>query len=167
MNLLIFSRPGIRIYQELRRSETAWNALRFYGPIETPVGVVVQLSSLSAGLSLASDLKYVIRKYGSDDLFEITPVMDCTPSVAKSRYLVRETIADPWPWKVWYWVKGDGSLGKYETYPESCTLDKNQTCGGYVFEVICSEEEYSVYRLFSPEEGKPDNSEKIEEVEDL
>lgn len=167
MNLLIFSRPGIRIYQELRRSETAWNALRFYGPIETPVGVVVQLSSLSAALSLASDLKYFIRKYGSDYLFEITPGMYCTPSVAKSRYLVRETIADPWPWKVWYWVKGDGSLGKYETYPESCTLDKNQTCGGYVFEVICSEEEYSVYRLFSPEEGKPDNSEKIEEIEDL
>mgnify|MGYP007070682515 CR=1 FL=1 len=166
MNLLIFSRPGIRLYQELRRSETAWNALRFYGPVETPVGIIVEVSSLSAALSLASDLKYFIRKFGSDYLFEIAPGMYCTPSVARSRYLEREPHADPWPWKIWYRVKGDGNLVKYDTFPELCTRDRDQACDEDVFEVLCSEEECTVCRLCAPEAVRPDNLQKTEEGEE-
>ena len=147
MNLLIFSRPGIRIFQELRSSETAWNALRFYEHKEIPVGVVFQVSSLSASISLASDLKYFIRRYGADHLFEIFSGVYCTPSVAISRYVIRQPPIEPWPWKIWYWVKGDGNIEKYEMYPASCTFDDNQTRGGYVFEVHCSEDEYSVFRF--------------------
>mgnify|MGYP007001744337 CR=1 FL=1 len=147
MNLLVFSRPGIRLYQELRRSETAWNALRFYDPKETPVGIIVKVSSLSAALSLASDLKYFIRKFGSDYLFEITPGMYCTPSVARSRYLEREPHPDPWPWKIWYWVKGDGDIDKCDVCKGSFTFEDNRTMGGYVFLVHCSEEEYQVLRF--------------------
>ena len=121
MNLLVFSRPGIRLYQELRRSETAWKALRFYDPKETPVGIIVKVSSLSAALSLASDLKYFIRKFGSDYLFEITPGMYCTPSVARSRFLEREPHPDPWPWKIGHPVKGDG-VWKYDTFPAVITM---------------------------------------------
>ena len=157
MNLLVFSRPGIRLYQELRRSETAWNALRFYDPKETPVGIIVKVSSLSAALSLASDLKYFIRKFGSDYLFEITPGMYCTPSVARSRYLEREPHPDPWPWKIWYLVKGDGSLVKYYTFPQSCNHDRDQASDEDVFEVLCSEEEFTVCRLCAPEDVRSDN----------
>ncbi|HOJ96737.1 MAG TPA: hypothetical protein PK024_07890 [Methanospirillum sp.] len=153
MNLLIFSRPGIRIYQELKRSETAWNALRFYDPIEIPVGILVQLSSLSAALSLASDLKYFIRKFGSEHLFEISPGVYCTPSVARTRYVERSSPAHPWPWKIWYWVQGDGNLFKYTACPEMDTPPGSLIPAGYIYEVQCSEDEYSVSHLLLSGKG--------------
>ena len=147
MNLLIFSRPGVRIYQELRSSETAWNALRFYEHLEISVGITIRISSLSAALSLASDLKYFVRRYGADHLFEITPGVYCTPAVVNSWYVTRQPVVDPWPWKIWYWVKGNGEIEKYDVYKGSFTFTDNRTMGGYVFEVHCSEEEYQVLRF--------------------
>lgn len=152
MNLLIFSRPGVRIYQELRKSETAWHALRFYSPLEIPVGIVIPLSSLSAALTLASDLKYFIRKYSVDHLFELPHQICCTAAVAKSRYLTRDDIPEPWPWKLWYFLPGDGSISRHEKPPVSCVSEENRSLGGYVFEVWCSEEEYSVYRYVNKSE---------------
>ncbi|QXO95476.1 hypothetical protein KSK55_03500 [Methanospirillum purgamenti] len=149
MNLLIFSRPGIRIYQELRRSETAWHALRFYNPLEIPVGIFIQVSSLSAALSLASDLKYFIRKYGAEHLFEISKELYCTAAFATGRYTTREKLPDPWPWKLWYWVVGDGTILKTQTPPGSISQVKT-TQGGYLFEVICTEEEFSVHQFVHP-----------------
>jgi hypothetical protein len=144
MNLLIFSRPGIKLYRELRHSETAWNALRFYDPIENAVGVMIPVSSLSAALSLASDLKYFIRKYGSEYLFETNSRVYCTPSVARSRYLEREPSVTPWPWKIWYIVRQDSNLEKYRTYSEVGDYDGEDISGGYIFEVHCSKEEYAL-----------------------
>lgn len=165
MNLLIFSRPGIRLYQELKRSETAWNALRFYGPVEIPVGILVQLSSLSAALSLASDLKYFIRKFGSEHLFEITPGMYCTPSVARTRYVDRSPPADPWPWKLWYWVQGDGNLLKYTACPAMDTPDASLIQGGYIYEVYCSEDEFSVSHLLISGNGTQKKESQKEEAD--
>ncbi|MDD1724337.1 MAG: hypothetical protein LUQ07_04315 [Methanospirillum sp.] len=147
MNLLIISRPGIRIYQELRRSETAWHALRFYNPIEISVGILVPVNSLSAALSLASDLKYFIRKYGTDQFFGISPGTYCTLAVAKTRYLNRESppVTNPWPWKFWYWVTPDGEISRrYHPFgQEHAEYEEINKCG-YSFEIWCNEPEFQV-----------------------
>lgn len=145
MNLLIVSRPGIRIFYELRRSETAWHALKFYRPIEIPIGIYITLSSLSAALSLASDLKYFIRKYGADHLFEIKPGIFCTASVAKSRYLTRDDLPVPWPWRILIHTDCEGSLSRFNELPkEGLPRSGGKTKGDYLITALCSEEEYSV-----------------------
>lgn len=147
MNLLILSRPGVRIYQELRKSETAWYALRFYEPIEIPIGIYIHLSSLSAALSLASDLKYFIRKYGSEHLFEVGSGIFCTATVAKSRYFKRDNLPDPWPWKLWLRVDSEGLMQRFLTLPDGGFLKSDgKTKGDYIIEIKCSEEEYSVFQ---------------------
>lgn len=145
MNLLIISRPGIRIYHELRKSETAWYALRFYDPIEIPIGIYVLINSLSAALCLASDLKYFIRKYGAEYLLEIKPGLFCTAQVAKSRYLTREDLPSPWPWKLFFHVDNKGLLQRFSTLPENgFPIKDGKTKGDYLITVLCSEEEFSV-----------------------
>lgn len=145
MNLLIISRPGIRLFSELRRSETAWYALKFYAPVEIPIGIYVRISSLSAALSLTSDLKYFIRKYGTEPLFEIRPGVFCTSAVARLRYLSRETLPDPWPWKMWLHANRDGLVERLSFLPEEgFTLPDGTTNGDYILETLCNEEERSL-----------------------
>jgi hypothetical protein len=146
MNLLIAARHGIRLYHELRKSETAWQALRFYEPIEIPVGVFIRVGSISAALSLVSDLRYFIRKYSSTYFFEISPGICCTHAVAKRRYINRENnISDPWPWKLWFWLGGDGEIKRFYCPPsDDNSIDGEKGYpGGYILEVWCLKEEFS------------------------
>jgi len=161
MNLLIAGRHGIRLYQELRRSETAWQALRFYDPIEISVGIYIRINSLSSALSLASDLRYFIRRYSSVYLFEVSPGICCTHAMAKMRYISREKpFSNPWPWKLWIWIGGDGDIMRFYCHPlndESFTPENFY--GGYIFEVWCLKEEYSG-DIYPIQGNLPDNLKK-------
>ena len=145
MNLLIVGRPGIRIYHELRKSETAWQALRFYNPLEIDIGIYIPLNSLSAALSLASDLKYFIRKYSTVHLFEISPGLFCTHAVVKSRYISRnKSFEDPWPWKLWFLINTEKKINRFYCYPSDEAINNPEEYkGGYIFEVWCLRDEYS------------------------
>lgn len=149
MNLLIISRPGTRIFEELRRSETAWHALRFYNPVEISVGIWIPVNSLSSALSLASDLKYFIRKYGTDQFFGISPGTYCTLAVAKTRYLTRESppVAKPWPWKFWYRVTSDGEISRRYHPPGQDAGSEEIKKSGYIFEIWCNEQEFQVLEI--------------------
>ena len=146
MNLLILSRPGIRIFQILRRSETAWHALKFYEPIEISVGLYIQVGSISAGLSLASDLKYFIRKYGVSHFFEIRPGIFCTPAIARGLYLDRnlpDNHSDSH--RYWLWIRNDGEVMRYCQRPDDITYSGEEgDMGGYIFEITCNEPEYKI-----------------------
>ncbi|NLV25615.1 MAG: hypothetical protein GXY48_00355 [Methanomicrobiales archaeon] len=147
MNLLIISRPGVRIYHELRKSETAWYALRFYDPLETPIGIYISIGSLSAALSLASDLKYFIRKYGIDHFFEVKPGLFCTSAVAKSKYLTRDNASGKWPWKIYVQIDSNATINRYSTLPENgIIVVDGKTQGDYLIPVYCTEEEYVVFQ---------------------
>lgn len=149
MNLLILSRPGIRIFQILRRSETAWHALQFYEPIEITVGLYIQVGSISAGLSLASDLRYFIRKYGVSHFFEIRPGIFCTPAIARGLYLDRNLpeshdVSN----RYWLWIQNNGEVLRYRQRPEDIIYPgEEEEMGGYIFEIICNEQEYKILKL--------------------
>ena len=106
MNLLLISRPGIPLFRSLRESETAWDAIRFYGPIGLSIGVYIQVSTLAGALSLASDLKYFLRKYTADHLFQIKPGIFYTAALTRSRYLNRTyEVSEDWPFRLIYWIE--------------------------------------------------------------
>ncbi|HQC13462.1 MAG TPA: DUF5804 family protein, partial [Methanoregulaceae archaeon] len=77
MNVLFLPREGVELYQELLSSETSRDALRFYRPAERHGGVMVTMASLGSALSLASDLRWYVRRYMRDVLFEISYAVFC------------------------------------------------------------------------------------------
>ncbi|GAA5262632.1 DUF5804 family protein [Methanocalculus sp. MC3] len=64
MRVIFIPKPGIDLYQTFLQSETSRLILRFYAPKRFPGGgVEVPVATLGSGLSLASELRWYIRRY--------------------------------------------------------------------------------------------------------
>ena len=98
MNVLFLPREGVELYRELLSSETSRDALRFYRPVEKHGGVMVTMASLGSALSLASDLRWYVRRYTRDVLFEISAGVYCTHDLAREIYYDR-TVSPGKGWK--------------------------------------------------------------------
>jgi hypothetical protein len=97
----------------LRESETAWDAIKFYGPIGITIGVYIPVSTLAGAISLASDLRYFLRKFTTDHLFQVGPGVYCTSALTRSRYLTRECeFSNEWPYRLVYWIENMGPVIK-------------------------------------------------------
>lgn len=71
MLVIFIPKPGIDLYRTFLESETSRMILRFYSPKRRAGGVVeVAVATLGSGLSLASELRWYIRRYTSDLLFQ-------------------------------------------------------------------------------------------------
>jgi len=71
MLVIFIPKPGIDLYRTFLESETSRMILRFYPPQRRAGGVVeVAVATLGSGLSLASELRWYIRRYTSDLLFQ-------------------------------------------------------------------------------------------------
>lgn len=115
MNVLFISRPGLHLFHILHESETAWDAIRFYGPIGLTIGVFIQVSTVAGAISLASDLRFFIRKYTSDHLFQMRPGVYYTAALARNRYLTRSTeISDTWAYRLMYWIENGGRIIRFK-----------------------------------------------------
>lgn len=115
MNVLLISRPGVSLLRSLRESETAWDAIRFYGPIGLTIGVYIPVSTLAGAISLASDLRYFLRKYTTDHLFQIRPGVYCTSALTKSRYLTRDLeVSEEWQYRLVYWIENMGRVVRFK-----------------------------------------------------
>lgn len=160
MNLLLISKPGIPLLRSLRESETAWDAIRFYGPVGLSIGVYIPVSTLAGALSLASDLRFFLKKYTSDHLFQIKPGVYYTAALTRSRYLNRsDEVSEDWPFKLVYWVENLGKVIRvrkeewnieemlYQTSgsgeEDTHTFDSEITCG-YLFEIWCTKPEFEM-----------------------
>jgi len=160
MNLLLISKPGIPLLRSLRESETAWDAIRFYGPVGLSIGVYIPVSTLAGALSLASDLRYFLKKYTSDHLFQIKPGVYYTAALTRNRYLSRnDEVSEDWPFKLVYWVENLGKVIRvrkeewnieemlYQTSEpgEEGTNhnDAEITCG-YLLEIWCTKPEFEI-----------------------
>jgi hypothetical protein len=97
MNVLFLQRPGVDLYETLLQSETSRNALRFYRPVAVPGGLSVTTATLGSALSLVSELRWYIRRYMEDVLFEFTAGMYCTRHLAREVYYDRSASLEP-PW---------------------------------------------------------------------
>lgn len=84
MRLILIPRDGIDLYTTFFASETSREILRFYHPGKEPYGVSVGVVSLGAALSLASELRWYLRRYVALALFEMEPGRCCTLAYARA-----------------------------------------------------------------------------------
>lgn len=106
MNVFFLQREGIDLYHTLYASETSRNALRFYHPKEWPGGVSIPIDSLVAGLSIAGELRWYIRRYIQDVLFGFPGGNYCTLAFARQIYYDREIKPEEdWPFRRLYVIR--------------------------------------------------------------
>ena len=109
MNVLFLPREGVDLYQTLLSSETSRDALRFYRPVESRGGVKVTMASLGSALSLASDLRWYVKRYMREVLFEISDGVYCTHELAREIYYDRTVMPGKgWKHRRMYVIRGDG-----------------------------------------------------------
>jgi len=163
MNVFFLQREGINLYHTLYASETSRNALRFYHPVEKPGGVVIPIESLVSGLSIAGELRWYIRRYMQDVLFEFPGGNYCTLALSRQVYYDREIKPEEdWPFRRLYVIRY-GHLVSAEPF-EQGILGRNSPAFSpdiVRFEVWCTEQEYLEPRkspLYS-EDGTKDDTE--------
>lgn len=110
MNILFLKRPGVNLYETLLQSETSRHALLFYRPVAVPGGISVTTATLGSALSLVSELRWYVRRYMKDVLFEFTDGIYCTYRLAREVYYDRSTsLESPWAFRRLY-VIHEGEL---------------------------------------------------------
>jgi hypothetical protein len=144
MNILFLQRPGVNLYETLLQSETSRHALRFYRPVALPGGISVTTSTLGSALSLVSELRWYVRRYMEDVLFEFTDEKYCTHILAREVYYNRSTsLEPPWAFRRLYIIR-DGVVVSRVPLPAGTTREDfggTHETDGTLFEVWYSENE--------------------------
>jgi len=146
MEVLFIPKEGVALYEELLSSETSRDALRFYRPVKTSAGVKISMASLGSALSLAADLRWYVRRYMRDVLFEISDGVYCTRALAHEIYYGRHVVLHT-PWKFRKtctfqsgYLISEGRLGvdvdRTEATPGTATGETVR------LEIWCTEEEF-------------------------
>jgi Family of unknown function (DUF5804) len=160
MNVFFLQRRGVNLHHTLLASETSRRVLRFYHPEMHPGGVTLTMASLGSALALAIELRWYIRRYMQDVLFELSEGVYCTLALARQVYYDRLiTIDDEWPFRRLYVIRNGylvsaEKLGAGEQIRDVAKNSENM----YRFIVLCSEEEYHAITIIRSggEEGGQD-----------
>ncbi|MDT8357496.1 MAG: DUF5804 family protein [Methanomicrobiaceae archaeon] len=142
MNLLLIQKPGSDLYSLLLASETSRNILKFYPPERVPHGVSVTSASLGSTLSLVSELRWYIRRYVQEVLFEIGDDLYCTHDLALEIYHRDESLARPWPYRRLLSLGGETVCVWMEPGKEKKGYLHLLPGDGAILEVWCSETEF-------------------------
>lgn len=141
MNVLFLPRQGIDLYRTLLTSETSRDALRFYRPTESHGGVMVTMASLGSALSLASDLRWYVKRYMQDVLFEISEGIFCTQELAREIYYDRSVMPGKrWKHRRVYVIQNDALVAVEKMHHRQNTGD-DITDGEIRLEVWCTADE--------------------------
>ena len=98
MNILLIQRDGIDLHHTLFASETSRMILRFYQPKKKSCGVSISCATLGSALSLVSELRWYIRRYMREALFEWENGIWFTHQLAQDVYYERTAVLGPsWP----------------------------------------------------------------------
>jgi hypothetical protein len=164
MNVFFLQRNGINLYYTLHASETSRNALWFYHPKERPGGVVIPIESLVSGLSIAGELRWYIRRYMQDVLFEFPGGNYCTLALSRQIYYDREIKPEnDWPFRRLYIIR-NGHLVSAEPVEQGVSVGDTSVYTPDItrFIVWCTEEEYLEPRKSSVqgEEGEDDDTDR-------
>ena len=96
MLLICIGKPGVDLYRTLSDSETSRHILRFYHPKELEAGISVEVSTVSSGLALLSELRWYIMRYMQDVLIEDTEHgVYLTQNLAREAYDSRSITLSP------------------------------------------------------------------------
>ena len=144
MNILLIQREGIDLHHTLFASETSRLVLRFYHPKKRSCGVSITCSTLSSALSLVSELRWYIRRYVREALFELESGIFCTHRLAQDVYYERTAVLGPaWPYRRLYGFKNGKQVSTVIMSPGSTTDEYHQEYIGVdrTIEIWCTEDE--------------------------
>lgn len=146
MNVLLIQRHGVDLHHTLFASETSRQVLRFYHPKKIPCGVYITVSTLGSALSLVSELRWYIRRYVRETLFEVEKGKNifCTQDLAKDVYYERTaTLQSPWAWRRIYGLKNGRLAVQLVITPGSTADEYVQDLAGAdrILEIWCTEDE--------------------------
>ena len=161
MNILLIQREGVDLYHTLFASETSRLVLRFYHPKKKPCGVSITVSTLGSALSLVSEMRWYIRRYVREVLFEVSPYVFCTHLLAQDVYFERASVLEPaWPFRRLYGFRQGKLISTVLMSPGSTLEEYHQEYIGVdrSIEIWCMEDEM--------ETGEPLPLEDIPETPD-
>jgi hypothetical protein len=144
MNILLVQREGVDLYHTLFASETSRLVLRFYHPKKKPCGVSITLSTLGSALSLVSEMRWYIRRYVRETLFEVSPGVFCTHRLAQDVYYERTSVLEPsWPFRRLYGFRKGNLMSTVLMSPGSTLDEYHQEYIGVdrSIEIWCREDE--------------------------
>jgi len=144
MNTLLLQREGTDLHHTLFASETSRLALRFYHPKKLPCGMYISGATLGSALSLVSELRWYIRRYVREVLFEVKKGVYCTHTLAQDVYYERITVlGEPWAFRRLYGFKGGELISAVVMAPGSTTGEYQQDIIGVdaIIEIWCREDE--------------------------
>ncbi len=144
MNILFIQREGTDLHHTLFSSETSRLALRFYHPKKRACGVSVSVSTLGSALSLVAELRWYIRRYVREVLFEIDKGIFCTHQLAQDVYYERAVVLGAnWKFRRLYGFKNGQLVSAVVMSPGSVIEEYHQDIIGVdtAIEVWCREDE--------------------------
>jgi hypothetical protein len=144
MNILLIQREGIDLHHTLFASETSRLALRFYHPKKVPSGVYITVATLGSALSLVSELRWYIRRYVRETLFEVEKGIFCTQTFAQDVYYERTVILEKtWAFHRLYGFSHGNLVRQIVMSPGSAPQDYSRDLAGTdaTIEVWCTEDE--------------------------
>jgi len=144
MNTLLIQRDGVDLHHTLFASETSRLALRFYHPKKVPCGVVISVTSLGSALSMVSELRWYIRRYVREVLFELNGGVYCTHTLAQDVYYERAVVlGDAWKYRRLYGFRNGHLISAVVMTPGSTVEEYQQEVIGVdtAIEVWCREDE--------------------------
>ena len=161
MNILLIQREGTDLHHTLFTSETSRLALRFYHPQKRPCGVFVSCASLGSALSLVKELRWYVRRYVREPLFELEPGIWFTHDLAQDVYYERTTVLGPgWNHRKLYSFRDGKLISSVPMSPGSLPEEYHQEYIGAdrSLEIWCREDDVEEGELVGgdePEEGAP------------
>jgi hypothetical protein len=161
MNILLIQRVGIDLHHTLFTSETSRQVLRFYHPKKIACGVSLSCATLSSALSLVAELRWYIRRYVREPLFELEPGVYFTHQLAQDVYYERTAVLGPgWPYRKLYGFKGGTVLSSIPMTPGSVPEEYHQE---YInvdktLEIWCTQDEIEEGELMTTDDDVPSSS---------
>ena len=144
MKILVLQKEAIDLHHTLFTSETSRMVLRFYHPKKKPCGVLITTTSLGSAMSLVAELRWYIRRYAKEPLFEVAEGVYCTHQMAQDIYYERVTVlGTTWSYRRLYGFK-DGKLISTVIMSPGSTIDEyHQEYAGVdkAIEIWCTEDE--------------------------
>jgi len=143
MDIVFIGRQGVDLYSTLIASETSRAVLKFYHPSRLSYGILITTASLGSAISLVSELRWYIRRYVSDVLFEISDKnVYCTHALAREFYERDIPFMKSWKFRRLCGIRDGGVVCSLMMEPRSSPGDYlDRIKADEVLEIWCTEEE--------------------------
>ena len=159
MNILLIQKEGVDLHTTLFASETSRMALRFYRPQKRPCGVYLACASLGSALALVKELRWYIRRYVREPLFELGGGICITHTLAQDVYFERTaTLGPQWKFRKLYSFRNGKLLSSVPMSPGATPAEYHQEYIGadHTLEIWCNEDEVEEGELLGGEETGPE-----------